>query len=184
MKNKNLDELHEKISKFSCHNNKCNKHSNIESNTKEAVNVCFRRIVILTYYRERCEFELKERLVDKEDFKEDIFIVALEKAKKYNIVNDERYAEMYSYSRSHSHRGTQGIEFHFKKMHIDFESMPSVVENLNAAKMNELKSATEFLESHPSRSKNKFAGCVRKLINRGYDSNIAISATRKYLKIS
>ena len=150
----------------------------IKPTTKNEVNNCFRRIVILTNYRERCEAELHDRLVNKEKFSEDIFNSAIEKAKSYDIVNDERYAELYAFSKTQSCRGTQGIEKHFCRMNIDYESIPPVVEILNKAKDKEFNSAVDYLKRHPSKAKDTYASNVRKLISRGFSTSLAISAAK------
>ena len=153
----------------------------IKPTTKNEVNNCFRRIVILTNYRERCETELYDRLVNKEKFSIDVYLKAIKKAKDYDIVNDERYAELYAFSKSHACRGTDGIIRHFSQMKIDYESIPSVVEILNEAKERELQVAIGYLKRHPSRSKNAYASHVRKLINRGFSTSLAIRAANYLL---
>ena len=153
----------------------------IKPTTKNEVNNCFRRIVILTNYRERCEAELRDRLVNKEKFSEDIFLEAIDKAKKYDIVNDERYAEIYTFCKTQSCRGIDGIEKHLKCMKINYEAIPSVVDILNNAKAEEFKSAVNYLKNHPSRAKNAYASNVRKLISRGFSTSLAISAAKDLL---
>lgn len=152
----------------------------IKPTTKNEVSNCFRRIVILTNYRERCEAELRDRLINKEKFSEDIFQEAIDKAKKYDIVNDERYAELYAFCKTQSCRGTDGIERHLSRMKIDFEAIPSVVEILNKAKEEEFSNAVDYLKRHPSNAKDVYASGVRKLISRGFSTSLAISAA-KYL---
>ena len=153
----------------------------IKPTTKNEVNNCFRRIVILTNYRERCEAELYDRLINKEKFSEDIFQEAINKAKNYDIVNDERYAELYAFCKTQSCRGTEGIEKHLSRMKIDYESIPSVVEILDKAKEAEYDSAVDYLKRHPSKSKNAYASNVRKLISRGFSPSLAISAAKDLL---
>ena len=145
---------------------------------KKEVNDAFRRIVILTNYRERCEHELRDRLVNREKFSEDVFDAALQKAKKYDIVNDERYAELYSFSKTQASRGVDGVKRHLSAMKIDYEQMASVVETLNEAQTKEYSTALDYLRRHPSKSKDAFGGGVRKLVSRGFSNSIAIKATR------
>ena len=149
---------------------------------KKEINDAFRRIVILTNYRERCEQELRERLVSREKFSEEVFEAALEKAKKYDIVNNERYAQLYSFSKIQSSRGVNGVKRHLSSMKIDYEDMPSVVEILNEAQTKEYHTALDYLKRHPSRSKDAFSGGVRKLVSRGFSNSIAIKVAKEWMQ--
>lgn len=153
----------------------------IKPTTKNEVSNCFRRIVILSNYRERCEAELFDRLVNKEKFSKDVYSKAIKKAKYYDIVNDERYAELYAFSKSQACRGIDGIIRHFSQMNIDYESMPSVIEIIGEAREREFQSAIDYLKRHPSRSKNVYASYVRKLTNRGFSTSLAIRAANYLL---
>ena len=153
----------------------------IKPTKKNEVSNCFRRIVILTNYRERCETELYDRLVNKEKFSKDVYLKAIKKAKDYDIVNDERYAELYAFSKTQACRGTDGIVRHFSQMKINYEAIPSVVEIIEEARERELQSAIEYLRQHPSRSKNVYASHVRKLTNRGFSTSLAIRAANYLL---
>lgn len=160
-----------KNSKFEQQNNF--RKENLSDNAKK----CFRRILVLINYRERCCEELYQRLVIREKFSYDDFKLALAKAKKYDLVNDERYAEMYAFTKLESNRGIDGIVRHLKLMKIDYKSMPKLINMISEYKDSELFRAKEYIKNHPTRSKNKFSGNVRKLINRGYSASIAIKAS-------
>lgn len=139
---------------------------------------CFRRILVLCNYRERCEEELRIRLCDRENFSVKDFEEAINKAKSFNIVNDERYAEMYAFTKLNNHRGIAGVLEHFAKMKISWEGMPKVVDIVNRTKDNEVNIAVTYIKSHPSHSKDFYKGNVRKLINRGYSYEIALQASK------
>lgn len=154
----------------------------IRTMTKNEVNNCYRRIVILSNYRERCEKELWIRLVKKEKFDEDVFNYALDKAKKYNIVNDIRYAEIYTFCKTQSYRGTEGIKKHLESMNIDYKTIKTVVEILNKAQMNETQTAIDYINLHPSKAKDVFGANVRKLVNRGFSVSCSVKAVNLWLK--
>lgn len=78
----------------------------IDKNSSDELNKCFRRIVILVNYRERCVKELRNRLVDREKFNIGTFNKAIDKAIRYNFVDDDRYAEIYCFSKINCKRGT------------------------------------------------------------------------------
>lgn len=148
------------------------------------VDSCFRRIVILVNYRERCTQELKYRLVDKEKFNVDVFNKAIDKAVKYNIVNDARYAEIYCFSKISCNRGTDGIEKHLREMKIDISNNKDVQELLNDAKSKEFNTATKFIKNHPSRSKNLYQSYIKKLINRGFSISLSMQVVKAFLNNS
>ena len=106
MDSSKIDDLRHQISDIEQSRKSRPNKKNIESSD---VNKCFRRIIILANYRERCIQELKERLVEKEKFNYDTFSAAINKAIKYGIVDDARYAEMYCFCKSCMCRGTEGI---------------------------------------------------------------------------
>lgn len=148
---------------------------------KSDLNSCFRRIIILSNYRERCEEELRQRLINREKFDEAIFEKALEKAKKYDIVNDERYAELYSFCKTQCAKGVDGVKKQLSMMKIDYESMPAVMESLNEASSKEYQVAFDFLKRHPSRSKNQFESLVKKLVNRGFSAGLSVKVVKDLL---
>ena len=148
---------------------------------KSDLNSCFRRIIILSNYRERCEEELRQRLVNREKFDEAIFEKALEKAKKYDIVNDDRYAELYSFCKTQCAKGVDGVKKQLSMMKIDYESMPAVMETLNEASSKEYQVAFDFLTRHPSRSSNQFESLVKKLVNRGFSAGLSIKVVKDLL---
>lgn len=148
---------------------------------KSELNSCFRRIIILSNYRERCEEELRQRLVNREKFDEAVFEEALAKAKKYDIVNDERYAELYAFCKTQCAKGVEGVKRQLTMMKIDYESMPAVMDTLNEASAKEYQVAYGFLERHPSSSKNQFESLVNKLVNRGFSAGLSIKVVKDLL---
>ena len=148
---------------------------------KSDLNNCFRRIIILSNYRERCEEELRQRLVAREKFDEAVFEEALNKAKKYDIVNDERYAELYSFCKTQCSRGVEGVKKQLSSMKIDYESMPAVMQNLNEASAKEYQVAYDYIKSHPSRSKDVYSSSVKKLVSRGFSVGLSIKVVKDLL---
>lgn len=147
----------------------------------EGASRCYKRIITLVRYRERCEQELYKRLVLKEKFKVDDFNKALAKAKKYDLVNDSRYAELYTFSKTHSFHGVYGVIKHLKDMNIEFSNNDCVLDIIEDAKINEYSQATLFLKRHPSKAKNLYSSYVNKLINRGYSFEIAQKVTKDFI---
>lgn len=142
---------------------------------------CFKKIVQLVNYKERCTKELRDRLLNKEGLSLEAVNLALKKALKYDIVNDERYAEMYCLSKTLSYHGVYGVKKHLKNMQIDYEQYVSVVDILNNAEKKEYEFALKYIDRHRTKSKNQFASYVKKLVNRGYSVDTAINVTKDFI---
>lgn len=152
----------------------------LNTHNLDEIKKCYRRITILVNYRERCSEELRERLVERENFDVEVFNAALKKAQAYNLVNDARYAEMYAFCKTQSYKGVYGVKQHLKRMKIDYSLMPKVLEILNSANAREEINAKEYISRHSSAAQDQFAGNVRKLVNRGFSVYIAIKAAKAY----
>lgn len=133
---------------------------------------CLDRIIVLVNYRERCEKELYDRLVLKEQYSKQEFLKALKLAKRYNLVNDNRYAEFYVLDKTSTFHGSYGISKHLEKMNIDYKFK---IEN-------EIEKAFEYITAHKPRSKNIFQSSVRKLISRGYSVEISVAVAKKFIE--
>lgn len=171
----NIDALRQRISAM-----EKSSDAGQKPNVNNLVDKCFKRMVVLINYRERCCEELRQRLVGRENFDKDVFEKALNKAKRYGLVDDARYAEMYAFCKAQCFRGVYGIEQHLRRMKIDFESIPKVMQILEKARLLEEKTAKEFVATHPSTSKNQFNANVKKLIHRGFSTEVAFKAANAY----
>lgn len=150
--------------------------SQLNTQTKQ----CFKKIIVLLNYKERCSWELKERL-RKLNYSDKCIKFAIKKAKKLKLVDDFRYAEMYIYSKLNNSRGIPGILQYLKSMRIDINDSDTLTKLIKDASMSENERAYSFLKNHPPRSKDIYSGAIRKLVNRGYSVNTAVKATNKWL---
>lgn len=173
MNTQNIDALRQRISCM-----ESSSDAGQEDFIKESIDKCFKRIVVLINYRERCCEELRQRLVGREKFDEEVFEKALSKAIKYDLVDDERYAEMYAFCKTQCFRGVYCVEQHLRRMKIDFESMPKVMRILEEAGLHEEKNAKEYVAAHSSNSKDQYSGNVKKLLNRGFSIEVAMRAVK------
>lgn len=95
-------------------------------------------------------------------------------------LDDDRYAENYLRSRYAQGKGIPGILRELRSAEIDVDSLAGIIDDLTSEQPSERQRAYEFIVTHPPRSKNKREGAYRKLITRGYSSDAASYAARRW----
>ena len=145
----------------------------------EGAKGAFDKIVALVNASERSEKALRERLA-RAEFPEGEVDEAVERAKRCGIIDDLRYADVLIRSRLNQGKGAAGIERELREQGIDVERVAEWPFGFGIDDESERRRALAFLESHPSRSKNKREGAYRKLVQRGFASSVAASAARAW----
>ena len=141
------------------------------------------RIVKLCNYCERCTFDLKKRLIEEQYDPEDVHL-ALQKAKELNVLDDSRYARVYINSKIAAGKGINRIVSELERKEIDLQQVEGWTEEFHADdEQYELNRALDILKRKPTRAKNVYASCYRRLVSRGFSLEIARHATNIYLKI-
>ncbi len=138
-----------------------------------------KRIVSWVNVSERSERSVRERL-ERESYDEASIEEALERAKSYGYIDDMRFASMLVRSRLSQKKGIDGIRRELQVHAIDLEAVPGWPEEFLADDFDEVASALDYLDKHPTRSKNKREGAYRKLVQRGYSSSTAATAARQW----
>lgn len=140
----------------------------------------FQRLVRLCNQQERSSSEVKQRLL-RIGFSEDNATAAVERAVRCGLVDDARYADILVRSRVSQGRGLSGIATELKKQGIDPDEVQAYADALEEIDdEQELQRAIEFLNRHPSHSKNLVASAYRKLVTKGYRSSIALEAAKRW----
>ena len=133
----------------------------------------YKKILKLVSYSERSSQMLIDRLTH-DGFSPDAAHAALERAQRVGIVDDRRYADALLRSRFASGHGRQGIRRELEELGI----VPEGLESWYTEEQDELSRALSFLERKPPTAKNRRDAAYRKLVTKGYSSDIASSAAR------
>lgn len=149
----------------------CDDESNLRLETKQA----YSKVLQLAAIKEQCTFELRSRLL-KDGFSQNAIDFALEKACRLGIVDDMRFAEQFARSQMAAGKGLVGIAAELRKRNLTIPSNSDI--DFDGQNNAELERAVMYLQRKPPRSKNKREGAYRKLVQRGYGSEIASAAAR------
>ena len=142
-------------------------------NEDDEADEAYRKIIKLASHRERSSRMLLERLT-RDGFSPDAALAALDRAQRVGIVDDRRYADILLRSRLASGYGREGIRRELDELGITAEEL----ESWYTEEQDELSRALAFLERKPPTAKNKRDAAYRKLVAKGYASDIASSAAR------
>jgi len=138
------------------------------------------RIIRLCSYRERSSYDMRMRLRD-EEYDEVEIDEAIEDALRMHIIDDVRFAESLIRSRLNASKGLSGCAVELRKHGIDPESVDYYQELLcSYQREDELQRALSVLRHSPIHAKNVRDAAYRKLVSRGFSSDIAVSAARIY----
>lgn len=140
----------------------------------------FRKIERLASMREHASVALRKRLL-RDGYSEHATACAVERAVACGLIDDKRYADVLVRSRLSQGRGLRGIATELADLDIDAQEVEAYQEAQNSFDdQDEVQRALALLERKPPRSKNAREGAYRRLINKGYSSNVAASAARQW----
>lgn len=103
---------------------------------------------------------------------------AIQKAVRIGAIDDKRYAECLIRSTISSGKGLKFALKEVDALAIDPYELDAYNEYLEEGEEAEIERALDFLQRHPSRSKDVRGAAYRKLITKGYDHSIASTASR------
>lgn len=146
----------------------------LEAEAEKGPDAAFQRIVRLASRSEQASSKLRARLL-KEGFPEASVEPAIERALACGLVDDARYAEVLVRSRISQGRGRQGIALELEKLDIDFPDLDAIFEECGQT---EVERALDLLDRRPPQAKNARAAAYRRLVQKGYGSEVASSASR------
>lgn len=140
----------------------------------------FQKIVNWLSVRERSTGYVRERL-KRDGFGSDNIEEALERAIECHILDDARYADSLIRTTMSSGRGMRDIEREIEELGIDINGLDAWEEYQQLGCEGELKRALDVLKRKPPHAKNACDAAYRKLVSRGFSSEIASSAARLWL---
>lgn len=154
------------------------KQARREARQKEAAPDAFKKIIALVNVSERSEHAVRQRLA-KEGFTNEEIDEAVSRALDYGFIDDMRFAAILIRSRLSQGKGTAGIQRELREHGIEIDDVPGWPEEF-VEEDDEYNRALQYLDKHPTRSKNKRDGAYRKLVQRGFSSSVAASAARTW----
>ena len=139
----------------------------------------FERIVQLCSVRDRSSTELRERL-EKDGYTADLLESALQRAIDCGLVDDMRFVDAFIRGKVSAGKGLYGISRDLEKHGINAESIEGWPDAYALDEESQLERACEYLQNHPPKTKDPWAGAYRKLISKGYSVSLAGKACRMW----
>ena len=136
----------------------------------------FKKIVALLNASDKSEQCLRKRLTAA-DYSQDAIETAISRAKEFGFIDDARFSEVLVRSRAAQGKGLQGIQRELTENGIDPDGLdPELFAEFDDDA--EIERALSTLRRKPPRSKNLRQSAYRKLVQKGFSSTVASSASR------
>lgn len=140
----------------------------------------FSRIVRLLSVRDYASAELVRRL-SREGYDSEEAEAAVARAVSCGLVDDLRFAESFARGRISRGRGVAGIERELSDLGIEASALPGWPDEFLGGGFDaEFDRAMALLERKPPRSKNVRESAYRRLISKGFSSDVSARAARTW----
>ena len=136
----------------------------------------YRKILRSASVREQSTSRMRAKLLQA-SYSDQAVEAAIAKACRLGVIDDRRYADARLRAALAKGEGLRKTADEAASLGITLESLDAYGENLDE---NEAERAYRFIAAHPTRAKNKRDAAYRKLIQRGFDSDAAASAARRW----
>ena len=143
----------------------------------DGASLAFKKLLGWLNVSDKSEAAIRERL-GKSGFSAGEVDEAVAKAKSLGFIDDLRYADVLVRSRVAQRKGSVGIERELASQGIDAFALQGWPEAYGMSEGDELERALELLDAKPPKSRNLREGAYRTLVNKGYPSSVASSASR------
>ena len=145
---------------------------------RDQADSAFTKIQRLLCIREHASALLHKRLIAS-GYDDRIASEAVQRAINCGLVSDERYADVLVRSRLSQGKGLRGIAFELEQADIDPQTVPAYQEAVfRDSGPDELARALSLLAAKPPKAKRIREAAYRKLVQKGYESEVAASAAR------
>lgn len=146
---------------------------------EECDRLAFDRIARSVAACEQSSQKMRKKL-GAEGYPQDSIERALEKACRIGAIDDARYADCLVRNTLASGKGLEFALKEIEELGLDPYSLESYRDYEEQGEEAKVQRAVEFLESHRPRAKDLRGACYKKLVTRGYSSNIASTASRLF----
>lgn len=145
---------------------------------QKPVKPAFSKLIQLISVRERSSKEILVRLM-REGYTCEQSSQAIERAVECGLVDNCRFAESFIRTKVAAGKGKRSIEIELLNKHdIDIETVSGWPEEFGLDSESQTDAAFNLLLQHPPRSKDLWGSAYRKLIHKGYTSQVANQAVR------
>lgn len=152
-----------------------------EDDLVELLEKAKKKIERLCAVRERCTSEMAQRL-QRDGFPESVSHEAIAWAVRCGFIDDARFAEVFVRSRLAAGKGTAGISRELTSLGIDPQTVELLADYEVLGHDNEVLRALDLLRRKPPRAKNARDAAYRRLIQKGFSSDVASSAAREWVE--
>ena len=145
----------------------------------DPVEKAVKKIIALFNASDRSERSSRERL-EREGFEESAIDESVERAKRWGLIDDARFAQILVRSRLSQGKGSAGIVRDLAANGIDADEVPGWPYEFPVSYEEELERALSLLERKPPTAKNARDAAYRRLMQKGYPSSVASAAARTW----
>lgn len=143
----------------------------------EQVDEAYQKILRSLSVREQSTHRMREKLL-RADISPEAAEAALEKAVGSRIIDDTRYAEALVRSTLAAGKGLRLVEKELGELGVVLDELEAYQDHCSTDAESDLDRAMALLQRHPPRAKNKREAAYRKLVSKGYTSDVAVQASR------
>lgn len=149
-----------------------------DASCTDEVQEAYRKILRSASVREQSTARMRAKLLQA-SYSEQAVEAAIAKACRLGVLDDRRYADGRLRAALAKGEGLRKTADEAASLGIALESLDAYGENLDAIE-DEAERAYRFIAAHPTRAKNKRNAAYRKLVQRGFGSDAAASAARRW----
>ncbi len=147
---------------------------------EEQVDRAFHKILKCANAKEQSSQKMEEKLAFA-GFSPQASEAAMSRAICASIISDERYADCLIRSTLAQGKGLERILAEIEALDVNVEDLDAYQEYVQDVSPTMEERAIRYLEKHPTQAKDAYSACMRKLLNRGYSTDVASHATKAYL---
>lgn len=147
----------------------------------EQVEKAYQKILRCVSVREQSSLRMRAKLAQA-GFEPSVADAAIEQACRVRAIDDARYADALVRSTLSSGRGLALALREVEELGIDPYALDAYCDYLEAATDSETTRALAVLAARPPRAKNKQAAAYRKLVSKGFSSEVAADAARQWAR--
>lgn len=139
----------------------------------------YQRILRSASVREQSTARMRQKLA-KDGYAEDVIEEALSRACRLRVIDDTRYSELLVRTTLAQGKGLRFALREIEELGVDPHELDAYEDYLDSATDEDEARARRVLELHPPRAKNKREAAYRKLMAKGFASDVASRAARQW----
>lgn len=145
----------------------------------QACSQAYQKILRSVSVREQSSARMREKLA-RADFPQEVIDEALARAQRTHVIDDARYADALVRTTISQGKGLRLVLAEIESLGIDPLTLDSYQDYLEGGQDADIARARRALELHPPRAKNKREAAYRKLMSKGFSSDVSSSVARQW----